>query len=100
MRVEVKAKSKRISSLFVALYENRLQTHVKAGENGGVTLRHDYVAREWLGPVSVPPAGEGVALVRTIALPEHASLKNLGVAAFVQDERGEVLQALSLPLCE
>ncbi|WP_292932308.1 DUF1223 domain-containing protein [Noviherbaspirillum sp.] len=98
--VEVQAKTGRASTLFVALYENGLQTQVKAGENGGVTLRHDYVVREWLGPVSVPPAGEGVALMRTIALPLNASLKNLGVAAFVQDDHGEVLQALSLPLCE
>lgn len=98
--VEVKARSGRASTLFVALYENGLQTHVKAGENGGVTLRHDYVVREWLGPVSVSPAGDGGVLMRTIALPMKASPKNLGVAAFVQDERGEVLQALSLPLCE
>jgi hypothetical protein len=102
--VEVKAKSKagaaRASKLYVALYQNGIQTEVKAGENSGATLKHDYVVREWLGPVSVPAAGEGASLVRTVALPEKAALKNLGIAAFVQAERGEVLQAFSLPLCE
>ncbi|HYD78566.1 MAG TPA: DUF1223 domain-containing protein [Paucimonas sp.] len=98
--VEVRARSGRAASLFVALYQNGLQTDVKAGENGGVTLRHDYVVREWLGPVALPAAGEGISLVRALSLPAGAALKNLGVAAFVQSDGGEVLQALSLPLCE
>jgi hypothetical protein len=98
--VEVRAKSARASKLYVALYQNGIQTDVKAGENSGVILKHDYVVREWLGPVSVPAAGEGASLVRTVALPEKAALKNLGIAAFVQADRGEVLQAFSLPLCE
>ncbi len=36
---------------------------------------------------------------RAIAIPSNANNKNLGVSAFVQNERGEVLQALSMPLC-
>jgi hypothetical protein len=82
----------------VALYENGLSSEVKAGENKGVTLKHDFVVRDWIGPVAL--AGEGRAsLPRVLQLPQGAAAKNLGVAAFVQGERGEVLQALALPLC-
>jgi hypothetical protein len=82
---------------FLALYENRLNTEVKAGENRGVTLRHDYVVREWVGPIEVKDAAE---LRRTLPLERDWKLKDLGVAAFVQDAAGgEVLQATALPLC-
>lgn len=82
---------------FVALYENRLSTEVKAGENRGVTLRHDYVVREWVGPIEVKGAAE---LRRTLALERDWKPQDLGVAAFVQDAAGgEVLQATALPLC-
>jgi len=82
---------------FVALYENGLGTEVKAGENRGASLRHDYVVREWIGPVAVASSGE---VRRTLALGRDWNLGNLGVAAFVQDAAGrEVLQATALPLC-
>ena len=82
---------------FVALYENRLRSEVKAGENRGVVLDHDYVVREWLGPIGVKGSGE---LRRTMALAPDWKLKDLGVAAFVQDSAGrDVLQATALPLC-
>jgi hypothetical protein len=96
--IQIKATSARAAKLYVALYQNGIRTDVKAGENNGATLRHDYVVREWLDPVSM--TGEGATLVRTVDLPASAAPKNLGIAAFVQAERGEVLQALSLPLCE
>jgi len=84
--------------LFVALYENGLATEVKAGENGGATLRHDYVVREWVGPIAL--GGDGKArLSRALSVPLGAAARNLGVAAFVQSDQGEVLQALALPLC-
>jgi hypothetical protein len=84
--------------LFVALYENGLASAVKAGENSGATLKHDYVVREWIGPVAL--GGDGKArLSRALSVPPGAVGKNLGVAAFVQSDRGEVLQALALPLC-
>ena len=84
--------------LFVALYENGLATEVKAGENGGATLRHDYVVREWVGPIAL--GGDGKArLSHAVSVPSGAAARNLGVAAFVQSDQGEVLQALALPLC-
>ncbi len=80
---------------YVALYENRLATDVKAGENRGVTLRHDYVVREWFGPIGVQGSG---AFRKTLALEREWKTKDLGVAAFVQDGGG-VLQATALAVC-
>jgi hypothetical protein len=83
---------------FVALYENRLNTDVKAGENRGVTLRHDYVVREWIGPIELKG---GATLRKTLALERDWKLSDLGVAAFVQDAAGrEVMQATALPVCD
>ena len=82
---------------FVALYEDRLSTDVKAGENRGVTLRHDYVVREWFGPLEVSGAAE---FRQTLAVQRDWKPLDLGLAAFVQDTaRGEVLQATALANC-
>jgi hypothetical protein len=83
---------------FLALYENRLSTDVKAGENRGVMLRHDYVVREWIGPIEL----RGVAELRkTFALERDWKTSDLGVAAFVQDAAGrEVMQATALQVCD
>ncbi|MSP98664.1 MAG: DUF1223 domain-containing protein [Betaproteobacteria bacterium] len=83
---------------FLALYENGLSTQVKAGENRGVTLKHDAVVRQWIGPL---PLEHGAAdLKRTLPLPPGAVAKNLGVAAFVQNVASrDVLQATALQVC-
>jgi hypothetical protein len=82
--------------LYAALYENGLSNRVSAGENRGATLTHDYVAREWWGPVALDAAGNAT-LSRTLArLPAKG-----GIAAFVQNRRtSEVLQALALAACQ
>jgi hypothetical protein len=83
---------------YVALYENRLSTDVKAGENRGVTLRHEYVVREWLGPIEL--RGGKASYASTVALDLQWKTADLGVAAFVQDfGSGQMLQAVALPLC-
>lgn len=82
------------AALFLALYENGLQSVVKAGENNGSTLRHDYVVREWLGPFSLDPRTTKIALK-----PDWVTA-NMGAVAVVQNRSsGEVLQAVSLKLC-
>ena len=82
---------------FIALYESKLSTDVKAGENGGVTLHHDYVVREWIGPIDVDGTAQ---FKKTLALDREWITKHLGVAAFVQDfGNGEILQATALPVC-
>jgi hypothetical protein len=95
----VKARAPQDGKLFVVLYENGLSSAVRAGENGGVLLKHDYVVRDWIGPMVVNAAGGTAPVPRALMLPAGASADKLGVAAFVQDEHGNVLQALSLPLC-
>lgn len=80
---------------FLALYENGLSTEVKAGENRGVTLRHDYVVREWIGPMAVDGSA---AFAKTLPLKPDWSARNLGIAAFVHDG-ADLLQATALDVC-
>jgi hypothetical protein len=83
--------------LYVAAYENGLSNRVTAGENRGATLHHDFVVREWWGPIALDAAG-GVELARKVTA---RGVAKGGVAAFVQSRRtGEVLQALALPACK
>ena len=87
------------AAVYLAAYENRLASEVSAGENRGRRLEHDFVVREWIGPIGF---GEGPRLEEKRALPlaPGAESKHSGVAAFVQDRStGEVLQALMLPVC-
>jgi hypothetical protein len=83
------------SRAFIALFENRLSTDVKAGENVGATLGHDYVVREWMGPIAVPGSAQ---VEKTLELRPDWKRRDLGVAAFVQ--RGsDLLQATALAGC-
>jgi hypothetical protein len=97
--VEIHARAAQGGKLYVALYENGLKSEVRAGENEGETLKHDFVVRDWIGPIVLDGKGGKVALPRALKMPAGAVAKNLGVAAFVQTDKGEVLQALSLPVC-
>jgi hypothetical protein len=99
--VGVSAKTAQRGHLFVALYENGIASDVKAGENRGMTLRHDYVVREWIGPLALSAGAQGnkAMLTRTLPIPSGAAAHKLGIAAFVQNEQGEVLQTLALPVC-
>ena len=88
-------------ALFVAITQDGLSTKVKAGENRGETLRHDHVvrdlamARDWL-------KGASASLTTTAEFAPRPDWKTdrMNVVAFVQNlKSGEVLQALSAPLC-
>jgi hypothetical protein len=85
----------RQAGLFVALYENNLQTAVRAGENKGALLKHDFVVRELAGPI--PTDADGRVEFRTnFRIEPHWKSQDLHLAAFVQHPKtGEVLQALS-----
>jgi hypothetical protein len=100
--IEVKASALVNGKLHVALVQSGIDSQVKSGENRGRLLHHDYVVREWLTPVALDgkAAKPAAAVVRTVTLPAGALPKNLAVSAFVQSERGEILQAFSLPLCD
>lgn len=95
--VAVTAKSAHEGRLYVALVESGVASQVKAGENSGRLLRHDFVVREWLAPV--PLASGGAVVSRVLALPAGAAASRLGITAFVQTDKGDVLQAMSLPVC-
>jgi hypothetical protein len=85
--------------VYLAAYENKLASDVAAGENRGKRLEHDFVVREWIGPIGF---GEGLKLEEKRALPllPGANPRQLGVAAFVQNRAtSDVLQALMLPAC-
>ena len=84
---------------WLALYENNLESVVRAGENSGKTLRHDYVVRRLVGPLT--PDREGrLALRQQIALDAEWKRADLGVAVFVQDRAsGEIVQALQRHAC-
>ena len=87
----------RDARLVVAWYESGLASSVSAGENRGNTLQHDYVVREWIGPLEFDK--DTAKLTRTLSVPGKADRG--GVVAFVQNRRtGEVLQALALPMCK
>ena len=84
---------------YLAVYENNLESRVKNGENAGETLRHDYVVRHLIGPLTPDAAGR-VILHHQIKLDAGWKRADLGVVAFVQNRaNGEILQALQRPLC-
>jgi len=88
----------RDTALFLGAYENKLVSEVKAGENRGKTLPHDYVVLQWSGPLEF----KGKTLSERLVLPllPKAVPGHSGVAAFVQNRAtSEVLQALMLPAC-
>jgi hypothetical protein len=99
--VEINTKASSDARLFIALYENGLSSNVKAGENNGVVLKHDYVVRDLIGPIALTndAPGGGTVSTRALSVPSSSVSRRLGVAAFVQNKAGEVLQALALPLC-
>ncbi len=83
---------------YIALYENKLVSNIVAGENSGVTLHHDYVVRQWLGPFSLKDGATSIK--ENIALDKiQGGIKTgqFGVVVFVQNAgNGEVLQAVRL----
>ena len=104
LKVEVAARvlepaRREAAALYLAAFQSRLVSRVDAGENQGRTLEHDYVVRDWVGPIAFGADGR-LRQVRRLSLPSGAVAGNSGAAAFVQDRaRGEVLQALLLPAC-
>jgi hypothetical protein len=86
------------TALYLGAYENKLVSEVKAGENRGRSLPHDYVVLQWAGPFEFQDrklAARASLPLLPKAVPGHS-----GVVAFVQDRAtGEVLQALMLAAC-
>ena len=87
------------AALYLGAYENKLVSEVRAGENRGKTLPHDFVVLEWLEPLEFK-GGARLIERRSLPLLPKAVPGHSGVVAFVQNRAtGEVLQALMLPAC-
>jgi len=85
-------------ALFVAITQNGLVTQVKAGENRGATLRHDFVVRD----LKSQRLGSANSVEARFDFTPRLDwqLERMALVAFVQNTRtGEVLQALSAPVC-
>jgi len=93
------ANERKDAALFMAITENNLTSRVGAGENRGATLTHDHLVRELIGPIAIPVEGT-LEVSRLLALLSDWKLNDMHIAAFVQNQRnGDVLQAVSSPLC-
>ena len=85
-------------ALFVALTEDKITSSVSAGENRGVTLSHDHVVREWIGPIALN--GGRAEIKQAVTTRSTWNTTQLGVVGFVQDTRtGHVLQAVGASQC-
>lgn len=92
-------------SAYVAVYENALSSQVGAGENSGVTLHHERVVRQWIGPV--PLVAGNAQIRREIRIRDTGAdvmanppADRFGVVAFVEnDATGDVLQVAELAAC-
>ncbi len=85
--------------VFLAMFENGLSSDIKAGENAGRKLYHEFVVRQLEGPLPVAPGGS-VEHELELDLVPFANPAALGFAAFAEDAiSGESLQAMAGPLC-
>jgi hypothetical protein len=94
--------SRKDAALYIALSENNLISRVTAGENKGVSLKHDHVVRELSGPFQLSPAvnGSTAEIKRAMSIPKEWKREDMNLVAFVQNTRsGEILQAISIPAC-
>ncbi len=94
--------SRKDAALYIAVSENNLVSRVTAGENRGVSLKHDHVVRELNGPFQLSPGvnGSTAEIKRVISIPKEWKREDMNLVAFVQNTRsGEILQAISIPAC-
>ena len=83
--------------VFVAIYENKLVSQVKAGENSGRELKHDYVVREFFGAYQISNQNE---FIKNFTLDAAWTKRDAGAVVFVQNSQtGEILQSLALKFC-
>jgi hypothetical protein len=84
---------------YVALSENNLYSEIRAGENAGRRLAHDFVVRELLGPIPIGLTGKA-RWSGKIGLAPAWKREDLALTVFVQDVRhNDILQAMRIPAC-
>ena len=85
------------SDIFVVIYENNLVSQVKAGENSGRELKHDYVVRELFGAYQINNQNE---FYKNFNLSSEWKKRDASAVIFVQNNQtGEILQSLALKFC-
>lgn len=85
------------ADIYIALYENKLNSMINAGENIGRTLKHDYVVRELFGPYTFDSKNQ---FAKAFILKPEWKTREAGAVIFAQNRRsGNILQSLRLPLC-
>ena len=85
------------AQVWVAVYENGLSTQVRAGENSGERLNHDFVVRDLAGPFGLGAAGR-VNFDHLVKVGPDWNLDRVGIAVFAEDSAtGEVLGAAARP---
>ena len=86
---------------YIAVYQNALNSQVRAGENSGATLHHERVVWQWIGPV--PLVAGNAQIRRDIRIDDadaNAPADHFGVVAFVENAAtGDVLQVGELATC-
>jgi hypothetical protein len=87
--------------VYLALFENGLSSNVQAGENAGHQLRHDFVVRNWIGPLPLGRDGRiGSETTHHVFAPSDVVIEHAGVAAIVELADGtRLLQAIAQPVC-
>jgi len=79
--------------LYFVVTENNIVSSINAGENHGRTLTHDYVVREFIGPLPIDIT-EDSSKEQLIKINPDWNLEQIAVVAFVQTMKGEILQAV------
>lgn len=88
------------ADVFVAMFQNGLNSDIKAGENAGKKLYHEFVVRQFEGPLSVAP-GASLERVFEFALKSYSNRAALGFAVFAENtSSGETMQAMAMPVCD
>lgn len=80
------------AQVYVAIFENHITRHIKAGENRGRTLEYDFVVRHWQEAMTIAHGSKTTQV--SIPLGDDWHPQNLGFAVLVLDRNnGETLQA-------
>lgn len=74
------------ATVYVALAENKVQSNVAGGENGGRSLTHVAVVRE-LSAVGTVKGGTSLSKDISLPLPSRAGSSGFRVVAFLQNDR-------------
>jgi hypothetical protein len=84
--------------VMLALLEDDLVSQVSAGENRGVTLKHDHVVRQLSTPQRITGvSGSGQV---SLAMPADARPSRTRIIAWLEDSQGHVLTAAAASRCQ